>query len=561
MPRFTIPNPKKRLWSGIFPGEDAGEIWAGRGIELERNKGKVGLADSYSDLFDSSEGGFSNLTTPIAFVRSSADNTDRWWANAGRLFKTSGTNPETGWSADAIANTPTAPLYDLIDFAGALLAPTSTDISRLSAGTWTASWWQGTLGQAALTANPHRFWIQAGAVHFTDGRLIQIYDGTLVKTAQTLPVGFRAEGGLPFRELSFVYGAQIGGGEAYVYVIQEGSNANTYLARYPVGDTEVLCGWVADTVYIVTKKGMIKKFTGSGFEPIPLGGGLFAQFPTVEAQQEISSIHPNGVSVSEKVVKMFVNFGVISNIRLSSGIWTFDMATGNLYNSGSVRNTTTRDYAQYELPAVGALRQTTVSQGAYLIGAQVYTAYSGTTRYGIFSSDEGSTNNQGYFISTKLRSGNVRAFWRFIIPILRRMDNADDRLRVCVRIIDSNELPAYETITWVSSSTFTASNSDIVAGDFVEVIAGENAGAIARITTYTGGTVTIDRSLYSSTSTSRVRYLRFIDLGTISNVQLQNTRFISSARSEWLQYLVELRGSETSPLIEQLVIDKKDLSL
>ena len=550
MSRLTIP--QKGIFRGVFPGESSGEIFSGRGLDLERNKGKVGLADSYSDIVDSSEGGFGNLTTPVAFVRSSADNTDRWWANAGRLFKTSGINPETGWAEDAIASTPSAPLYDLIDFAGALIAPASTDLSRLSAGTWTTSWWQGTLGQAALTANPHRFAIQAGALQITDGRLIQIWDGTLVKTPQTLPVGFRAEFILPFQELSFVGGAQIGGGEAFVYVIQEGANSDTYLTRYPIGDTEVLCGWVADSVYIVTKKGVIKRFNGSGFE-------TKQQFPTVEAQQSITAIHPNGVSVSENAVKMLVNFGVISNFRLSTGFWNFDLTNYNLYNTGSVRNTTTRDYAQYELAEVGALKQTTVGQGLYLAGAQVYTAYSGTTRYGIFSSDEEGTSNQGYFITSKIKAQNVRAYWRFIFPILRRMDNADDRLRIAMRAIDSNELPAYETVTWLSSSTFTAANGDIAAGDFVEVIAGENAGAIARITAYSGGTVTIDRSLYASTSTSRVRYLRFIDLGTIANVQLQNARFISTIRGEWIQFLIEFRGSETSPRLENLIIDFKNL--
>src|SRR3990167_7430202 len=145
--RIKIPDAKTQIFSGIFEGDSFGEIWNAKSIDLERNKGKVGLADSYSDLQNSSQGGFSNLTTPIAFVRSSADNTDRWWLNGGRLFKTSGTNPETGWAEDAILNTPTAPLYDLIDFADALWAPTSTDISRLSAGTWVASYWQGTLGQ------------------------------------------------------------------------------------------------------------------------------------------------------------------------------------------------------------------------------------------------------------------------------------------------------------------------------------------------------------------------------------------------------------------------------
>ena len=553
MPRFAFPDLQNPQWKGIYPGEDSGHIYSARGIDLERNKNKISLADSYSEVFDSADD--ADLTTPVAFVRSLADNTDRWWANAGKLFKTSGTNPESGWTEDAIASTPSAPLYDLIDFAGALICPTSTDLSRLSAGTWTASWWQTTLGQAALTANPHRFFILAGALCFTDGRLIHHYDGTVVGTDLTLPQGFRGEGGVVLGEIAFIFGAQIGGGEAYVYT-WDGIQKN-YNSRYPVGDTEVLCAWVADSVYIVTKKGVIKRFNGSGFVSNWLGFEI--QFPTVEAQQQITSIHPNGVSVFENIVKMLVNFGVISNTRLVSGLWNFDMRTGNLYNAGSVRNTSGKDYTQYELADVGALKQTVVSQGLFLAGAQVYTAYSGTTRYGIFSSDEGDTNNQGYIITSKLRASNVQRFWRLIFAHLKNMVSADDRFRIAMRTADSNVLPAYETITWLTASTFTAANSDIAAGDFVEIIAGENAGAIARIVTYSGGTVTIDRSLYASTSTSRVRYLRFTDLGTISNVKVQAEIFHSTERGPFIQCLIEFRGTRNSPLLENLIFDFKDL--
>ena len=549
--RFSIPDSKKRQWSGAFPGEDFGSIYTGRGIDLERNKGKVGLADSYSEVFDSADD--ADLTTAIQFVRSSADNTDRWWVNAGVLFKTSGTDPEAGWTQDAIASSPTAPLYDMIDFAGDLIVPTSTNLSRLSSGTWTASWWSSLSGASALSANPHRFAILAGALLFTDGRFVNDYDGTIARDpALTLPQGFRGEWIITFGELAFIGGAEIGGGESYIYTWDR--TATSYIARYPIGDNETLCGFVIDSVYIVTKKGLIKRFNGIGFETVQ-------QFPTVEAQQQITSIHPNGVEVTENIAKMLVNFGAISNIRLSSGFWNFDSVTKNLYNAGSVRNTSTRDYAQYELAGVGAVKQTAVSQGLYLAGAQVYTAYSGTTVYGIFTSDEGSTSNQGYFITPKLRASNVRRLWRYIFPILKRMDNADDRVLIAMRANDSNELPAYETVTWTAANTFTASNANIGAGDFVEVIAGENAGALVRITSVSGSTVTIARSLFASTSTSRVRYLRFIDLGNIANVQLQNARFISTIRSEWLQVICELRGSETSPQLEALIFDVKDIQI
>lgn len=555
VPRIQIPNPNSHIWTGVRPGEFDGLIFSAKSIDLERYKGKVALADSYSNVGNS--GVLTNLTTPIAYVRSSADNTDRWWKSGGRLFKSANSSSISGWSQDALANTPSAPLYDLIDFGGALLAPIATDISRLSAGVWTASWWQGTLAQPALTANAHRFFILAGALCITDGKLIQNYDGTIVGTALTLPTGFIAQGGLVSGEIAHIFGRQDGGGETYIYTWDR--VASTYLAKYPVGDSEVFGGWVSDTVYIITKKGVIKKFNGNGYVPIDLGNGAVVQFPTVEAQQSITSIHPNGISVTENIVKILVNFGAISNVRLSSGIWNFDMKTGNLYHAGSVKNTSTKDFSQGELADVGAIKQTVVGDGLYLVGAQAYVSYPNTTIYGTFVSDEDGSANQGYIMTTKLLSTDVQRFWRKIFVTMRNMTSADDRFRIAIRTSDSNSLPAYETVTWLSASTFTASNSDIAAGDIVEVIAGDNAGAIARITSIVGTTVTIDRSLYASTNDARVRYLRFTDIGTISNVQVQTEVFYATQRGPFLQCLIEFRGSRTSPLLERLLYDFKEL--
>ena len=47
--RFAIPNPKTKRWTGQFRGEFGGNVWFARNIDLERQKGALMLADSYSD--------------------------------------------------------------------------------------------------------------------------------------------------------------------------------------------------------------------------------------------------------------------------------------------------------------------------------------------------------------------------------------------------------------------------------------------------------------------------------------------------------------------------------
>jgi len=557
MPKLNIPTLNKNEWRGIYPGESSGNFLMSRNIDLEKSEGKIRLSDSYSSIFDSDDDG--DLTTPIAFVRSSADGTDRWWSNAGKLFKTTNTNPETGWTQDAIASSPTAPLYDLIDFLGALIAPTDTNLDRLSSGTWTNDWWSSLTGASAMQSGvPHRLKIAQGALIITDGRFINTYDGTIaLDPALTLPVGFESRWILPWRDLIFFGGANTVGQEANIYTWRRGLQEEE--AVYPIGDTEALCGFVSKGVpHIITKKGAVKKFNGQGFD-------LVQQFPTVELNLQISSIHPNGVSVQENLARMLVNFGTSANLRTISGIWTFDADNLNLYHSGSVRNTTGNDYAQGELADVGALKVTIPTQGTYLIGAQVYSDYSGTTKYGTFTSDEESTNIRGYFMTPKIPASDVRNYWKYLTTKIFRMDNPGDRIRVYFQEQDSNDLPTnnpdYETITWNAVNQFTASNSDIAVGDLVEVIAGNNAGALERITAISGTTVTIANSLLATSGNARVRYLRFNEIGSISSQAVQEQRFPVSAKSNWCRFLIQLIGSETSPAIERLLIEYRPLNV
>lgn len=554
MPRFNIPTLERNKFTGIFPGELSGEIWLGKNIDLERSKSKIQIADSFSALKTSADVGFSSLTTPIAFVRSSADNTDKWWTNAGLLYKTSGTNPESGWVLDAIASSPTTPLYDMIDFAGNLIVPISTDLSRLVAGTWTSAWWTSLTGASALQALPHRFSIFEGALCFTDGRFVNDYDGTIARDpALTLPVGFEARWLLAWRNLLFVGGADTSGREANIYSWRR--ELTTYESAFPIGDTEALCGFIVSGIpHIVTKKGAIKRFNGTGFE-------LVQQFPTVELNKNITLIHPNGVSTQENIAKMLVNFGVSADMRVLSGLWTFDAQNKNLYHSGSVRNSIGNDYAQHELSDVGALTLTVPTQGSYLLGARPYIDYgAATTRYGIFSSDEELTSNRGYFITPKIPSANASNYWRYLWTKFAKMTSAGDRIRVYYRSEDTIVLypnlgTAIENITWLSASQFTGSNLNAVVGDLVEILAGDNAGAIARITAISSGTFTITPSLFSSTAVSRARYLRFNEIGSISSQTIISQRFVPATRSPWIQYLIYLEGSNTSPSLERLLLD------
>lgn len=555
--RTEIPPVQTRKWAGMFSGEFAGNVFATKNIDLQRSQNKLAISDSHTANAISTSLG--NLTTPTAFIRTAADGTDRYWALGGRLFKTTGTNPQGTWAQDAIASTPTAPLYDMIEFASALIVAKDTDLTRLSGGTWTAAWWTGTLGAAALTtAVPHRFAILAGALLVTNGRYVASYDGTIVTTPDlTLPSQFQAQFIITTQDLAYIGTKSLNAGNAEVFAWDR-SNTN-YTARYDIGDSECLCGFLVGGIpYIVTKKGVIKRFTGQAFTQVQA-------FPSAEVPVNINNIDPNGVTVDGNTVKILVDFGVISSSRLRSGLWTFEADTLNLYHSGSVKNNAGKDYSQSELFAAGALRQTIPGQGRYLLGASPYTVYSGTKVFGIFTLDESATaGHPGYYMTPKIKAGNVRRFWRQLFVRFANFQNSTDRIRVAYRTLDSTTLPAYETITWVTATTFTGSNANVAVGDFVEILAGDNAGALAKITTIVAGspkTFTIDLTLNASTNTARATYLRFTDLGTVTAQSIQEAVFRPLARSNWIQYLIELRGSINSPLLEELIQDGGDVPL
>lgn len=556
--RSQIPSPTLKRWSGIFEGEFSGNIFSTKSIDLARSKSKVAIADSLTAATTSVS--LSNMTTPVAFIRTAADNTDRYWALGGRLFKTTNaTDPKSGWAADAIANTPTAPLYDMIEFGGNLVVAKDTDLTRLVAGTWTIAWWTSLSGASGLTTGkPHRFGIQAGALLITDGRYVHTYDGTIAtQNALTLPSQFQAQFIVSGPDIAYIGTKSLNAGNAEVFTWDR-ANA-VYTARYDIGDSECLAGFMGGGIaHIITKKGEIKRFNGQGFTTVQ-------KFPSAEIPKNITNIDPNGISVDQTTVKIMVDFGVIADQRLRSGIWTFELDTNNLYHSGSVKNNVGKDYSQQELAGAGAIKLTAPGSGRYLVGAQPYTIYSGTSIYGIFTLDESASTNRGYFITPKIKAGNVRRFWRQMFVRFANFQASTDRIRVAYRILDSTVFPAFETITWVTATTFTASNANLAVGDFVEILAGDNAGALAKITVKTGAgapwTFTIDLTLTASTNAARATYMRFIDIGTVTAQSIQEQVFRPVARSNWIQYLIELRGNINSPQLEELIPDGDDVPL
>ena len=548
--KIKIPTDKK--FSGIYEGEYFGNIFASQNISLEKNKGKITLGEKYSDIFDNADD--AQLLIPVAFVRTAADGTDRWWAmgHIGALFKTTNTDPEAGWTQDAIASSPTAAKWDMIEFASALLVATDTDIDRLSTS-WDTDWWSDQAVAVAMQAGkPHRFALFSGSVLITDGRFINTWDGTTAEDpGLTLPSQFDAQFIVPTADFVHIGTKSLSGAEAEVFTWDRTSA--TFNARYGIGDSECLAGFaVAGIPYMITKKGEIKRFTGQGYTTIQ-------QFPTVELSQNITDINPNGVVVDENIVKILVNFGVLANMRKLSGIWTFDASTNNLYHSGSVVNDAGKDASQLELSAVGALVATQPTQGKYLVGATAYKTYTASTVTAIYSSDEDSTASQwGWFMTPKIPTADVHGYIRDIFIKFNNFKDSADRIYVFYRTTESTTLPAYETITFVTTTTCTGANDNVAVGDLILFLAGDNAGKVVRITAITDAspnTLTFPPAVSASTNAARAVYVPFRNLGTAQTQGVDYMLFNMDKSAGWHQFLFVLSGNEVSPEFEEVVIN------
>lgn len=147
-----------KQWKGVYPGQYFGDIWQSQNIDLERYPGRLALSDKMRITVDDGDlaGG---MGTPVKFIRTNADTTDRFWAlTTSKMIKTSSTDPTTGWANDGLASSPTDPLdmevHESANGEQRLVVTRATDIAILNrtgaANTWTSSWWQGTLAQAAL---------------------------------------------------------------------------------------------------------------------------------------------------------------------------------------------------------------------------------------------------------------------------------------------------------------------------------------------------------------------------------------------------------------------------
>lgn len=595
MPNITIPTGENKIIQ-TNRGEALGTIFATKNVDFNANRSNIRLSERMVIEFDSFDDG--DLEVPVAFVRSNADTTDRWWTlvqadaistSDGLLFKTTNTDPTGTWAQDAIASSPTTAMDDMVKFGKAnsydrLVVATSTNLAMMNNGTWTASWWQTTLGQSTLQATePHPLHVfKKGYGGFSKNILI-VGDGNYIHTVTeefdvdeedlmaryrhlTLPPNQRA---IWIRSSStYVYiGTQdVRGMEAFVFVWDGISDA--YQVAISVKDQITYAGVVmGNTPYCVNGKGQL--LGTDAFSEVAVFPVFYEKRRWDDDLARAQMVHRNGMEIIDDKIHILIS-GAIEGVdtelleNMPSGIWEYDPNSGLYckYTFGQYKSTD-NDWGAAAIARNGALKEVQQDTGHFLAGASVYTDDAGTELKAIFVSQVDATALQrGYFITSQIRAQDIRAFWRRMWVKFKKLENSTDRIIVKYRTSKDKNFPTKATITWNSTSTFTSIDSDfanVVAGNEIEILCGKGAGTTAHVSTITFATptytITLDEAIPGATGTAQVRIQNYIKLGTISDQTLVRKFYRIAKREAWIQFKVELRGTETSPELENIVIE------
>lgn len=596
--QIAIPPQESKQHTKPSRGELFGTLWATKNIDLEVNKGKIRLSERIYRLFDS--GDDADFELPVAFLRSNADETDRWWAlvqggsngtaiNDGLLFKTTGTSPLTGWTQDYDVvnnpNSPTAATSDMAIFGSSggydrLVVATDTNLSMLNS-TWTASWWQGTLsGTALTTAKKHLLNQFLNLLLIANGNAIHTLDDSLVRVENriTLPdeydIMWMANDGLRV----YIGTRHIRGGIGLIFP-WDGTSKTYDQPLSPDSDVSY-AGGVDENglMHTINGKGQLLAYDGNGFTEVaalPISDG---RMRWINNQTDPMMVHHNGMRLVGNRIHILLSASpnatgngddLIENML--GGIWAYDKDIGfyHKYSLGQYDGATDNEWGAGVIWPVGALIETNPQQGKFLVGCNVYSDNESTTIKAIHTSQGGSSvTNRGYFVTPQIQSSEVRAFWKRLKLAFKKLENSTDRIVVKYRT--SKDSTLYNTAgyiggiaaSWSDTDTITTTDSGasvVVADQELEILVGKGAGAIAHVSSVTeaGGTYTInlDEAIPSASGNLAFRVMNWTKLGEISSQTIDKQIYKIAKRTKWVQLKVELRGTATSPEIEELLLE------
>lgn len=534
----TIKLPQNLIAKQNNLGELISEIWSSWNLDLTSENGRIKISPRTKKVNTDSDSGLGALVKPFAIKRSQARGSDEWWVGCNQklFYSNASPSPFTSLIADGTANSPTTALdtlySDIEEFSGNLIVTLKTDIARLVAGTWTATWWTGagTLNQRAMvTGIPHAAKVGFNNLLLVADQVVSANEagkGEAAGQASVHAIDIASNVSLNrllFKKqfkVTFILSSSteywIGlshkfSGRAEV-ARWDGSSVN-FNDSFKLNDKDVYSGVILDEVpHVVDGRGRLLAFGGSGFKEVgrlPIANDKYIRWG---ADNSASPIHRNGMAIVNGKVNMFVGSSTTRfSENMNCGIWEHDENIG-LYHKYGITNGNSTSAADMMSPLVdypGPIVETEHAYGTIFGGCRM-TSDNGTTWVNmtflldIIDSNGNITDTTlkvGYLVTKKMTGAWLEENWSRMAMTFDKLLNSTDRIYIKYRTDFKNYTNSwFKFCTWSTTTQFTSASSqtwsDVSVGDEVEILEGKGAGICAKITAIslvsTTYTITID---------------------------------------------------------------------
>lgn len=606
MPQSLIPTQPNL-------GELIGDIFASFNLDLTSDLGRIKVSPRTIKIDADTDSGLSALVRVAQFIRTQARGSDEWWAIADQklFYSNANADPRTALIADATANSPTTQLSylysDADEFSGDLIVSLLTNLARLSAGTWTASWWITTLGQRAMvTGIPH-------PVRTIFNNLFLVGDQVAVnneagkgeKAGQASIHAIDINSNVSLNRLVFkkqfkvvfilTNNSEVWIGLSHKFsgkaeMIYWDGNSINFNLNFKIDDPTLMGGTMdSDGVpCVVDGKGRLLRFNGRGFKEIarlPIANNKYYKWGGPEW-----GMHKNGICLIDGRINMLVTGGIHTDTKggvegFYSGIWEFDERIG-LYHKHGVTNTNDNviNMGSPVVRRVGALVETERQYGTFMGAVELSTDNDTTLVNVVFISDifgtSGSTITDnvlktGFFITRKYKIRELEDHWEQMALRFQKLLNSTDKIFIKYRTDFKNYTnPNYKFATWATTTTITVASSqtmsDVSVGDEVLILSGKGAGICTKITALSlnagNYTVTVDYT-FTGASNGNTLLLQIKNWTTMpfsssqDYISNQSIRFMDlpiGDKSDEIQFKVVAFGKGDSPSMSPLLISSQE---
>lgn len=594
--------PKDKKWSGAFPGNYFGNIWASFNIDLERNPGRLSLADR---MYRMSTG----LGVVNKFIRTNATGTDQWFGLCSDDIIRNGISIITAgtYITDDTTNTFNDPkdgvIHESANGEERLLVTRAQKLAILNktggANVWDDDWGQAVAGlddfDTNLEYHPIAKLQRLVAIGDRTTALVPVIhtidkDDVVSKSRLTFDTGYEVRN-IYTSSNRFWIGLQNTKGKNAKIIEWDGTSL-TYNNEYEITGSAPVCGFVANDIpYFISDTGYIFRYSGGAFVKV-------ADFGIQEHRQILDLMSNYSAHVDGDIVYLNIGMRTAGNFNSTQapnglrkqrpGIWIFNLKTGNLYHHRGLSEFTTPgtdiSYGGIhgDTRSTGAVIKTSdvnilVASASIYVGGATWQASQANGIYRDARNDEQLSSvgrNRGYFITPFLPIADIEAMWEALTLKFKRFVSSENRIVLKWRVVDpisrgdvvdvsGNTLFVMQAPgTWVNTTSFTCKvPTGIAVGDEVEVLSGDNAGCSFKITALSGTpdsttlrTVTIaEAAPTSSTDTSLFRFDNWKTEAAISDTTVgsKTVKFTEKAHGEFIQFKVELRGFDVQ--IDELI--------